>query len=251
MAPTSSAYHPLVRIAEFPSGARAARNRGDVVVIVDALRASATITCALSCGARCVRVVGELAEARTFLGRPGCLVAGERGGAKPPDLDLGNSPTEFLANAASIAGMEVVLSTSNGTRCLVSARGAEAVLVGSLPNQTAVVRAAWAIAIERQRSITYVAVGVLDSPAEEDVFAAARLALQTARLGGVWREDGLRDIARRDPLQVFLGSESAARLTALGYSADVRWCAQIDALDVAPVSRGGILRPWRDAPESQ
>jgi 2-phosphosulfolactate phosphatase len=232
---------PIVRVRELAEGARRAAALGDVVIVVDALRASATIACALACGAVAVRVVAELDEARTYLRKPGTLVAGERGGAKPPDLDLGNSPTEFLANASRIRGAEVVLTTSNGTRCLAAAAGAAALFVGSLPNLSAVARAAMQAALRAGRDLSIVAAGEGGAHSEEDQYAAGRLASAAEGMGATWENDVLRARLARPALQVFLGGNSAARLTGLGYADDVRWCAQQDVLDVAPVCRDRII----------
>jgi phosphosulfolactate phosphohydrolase-like enzyme len=68
------------------AGARRAVERGDLVMVVDALRASSTIVAALAGGARHVRPVATVEECR------GGVTAGKRGGAKQAGFDLGNSP---------------------------------------------------------------------------------------------------------------------------------------------------------------
>lgn len=68
-------------------GAREAAGRRAVTVVIDALRASATVTTALALGAREVLTLPSVEEARTYLGRLGYRVAGERHGAKIADFD--------------------------------------------------------------------------------------------------------------------------------------------------------------------
>jgi len=127
-----------------------------VVVIIDALRSSVTITSALVVGAVKVIPVLTVAGARAYLGREGYLVAGERGGVQVEDFHLGNSPTELWRQAVEMRGKTLVLTTSNGTRCLEAAQegGATAVLTGSLPNATALAQAAFDLAGGRGRDIS-------------------------------------------------------------------------------------------------
>nr|NIO67979.1 2-phosphosulfolactate phosphatase family protein [Anaerolineae bacterium] len=98
--------------------AREAAARGDVVVVIDALRASVTITSALVVGAVKVIPVLTVAEARAYLDREGYLVAGERGGVQIEGFHFGNSPTELWRQAAEVRGKTLVLTTSSGTRCV-------------------------------------------------------------------------------------------------------------------------------------
>ena len=93
--------------------AEKAADRGDIVVVVDALRASSTIVTALACGVRCVRPVALLSECR------GELTAAEVDGCRYEGTDLDNSPIAFLDGVH--VGTELVLRTSNGTQCVAAA----------------------------------------------------------------------------------------------------------------------------------
>jgi 2-phosphosulfolactate phosphatase len=133
-------------------GAQEAAARGDVVVVIDALRASVTITSALIVGAVRVIPVLTIDEARAYLDQEGYLVAGERGGVQVGGFHFGNSPTELWRQAAEVRGKTLVLTTSDGTRCVEAARGGAqcpelvegaAVLAGALPNATALAQAAF------------------------------------------------------------------------------------------------------------
>jgi len=85
-------------------------------------------------------------EARARLaGLPAALVAGERRGEPLEGFDLGNSPLEFTR--ARIGGRAVIMTTSNGTRALLAARGAAAIGVAAFVNLGAA--AAWALAARR------------------------------------------------------------------------------------------------------
>lgn len=75
-------------------GARAAAREGAAVVVVDAFRASTTISVLVSKGARVVPVA-SIEEAASYAGA--YYRIGERGSAKVHGFDFGNSPTEIEA----------------------------------------------------------------------------------------------------------------------------------------------------------
>jgi phosphosulfolactate phosphohydrolase-like enzyme len=236
-----------VRVEQGVRGARRGGERGDVVVIIDALRASATIVAALWAGARKVLPVLTVREANAYLGVPGYRVAGERGGAKLPQFDYGNSPAEMWDHRQELAGQTLVLTTSNGTRCVQAALpGAACVLAGSTVNAGSVARTAWAFAGRAGRDITLAAAGLDGQPAGEDTFSAALIGERLARLGATL-DEGWKCVREEDSLDVFLRSGSAARLTELGYAHDVRLVAQIDLWDLVPVyADGGFERAGQE-----
>jgi phosphosulfolactate phosphohydrolase-like enzyme len=219
------------------SGAARGAGRGDVVVIVDALRASVTIVAGLEAGAARVLPVLTVQEAESHLGDPRYRLAGERGGAKLPQFHFGNSPTEILAHRAEVEGRVLVVTTSNGTRCVNAALGgATAILVGSTVNASAVAGAAWKLAQERGADVTLLAAGLRDQPSSEDTYAQGLLASRLVDLGAV-PAVAVPDVQEADSLSIFVESEAAGRLTVLGYAEDVRLCAQIDVWDTVPIHR--------------
>ena len=247
------------------SGAREAAARGDVVVVVDALRASVTITCALVVGAVKVIPVLTVVEARAYLDRKGYLVAGERGGVQIEGFHFGNSPTELWRQATEVRGKTLVLTTSSGTRCVEAARGGAAqcpepcpeprrracpelaegavegaVLAGALPNATALAQAAFDLAGERGRDIALIAAGVNGQAAVEDLFAAQVIAQRLVAMGAVLAEGEWVDhAAESEAAEVLKNSLSGQKLRGLGYGEDVAFCAQMDVFDVVPILRDG------------
>ena len=222
-------------------GAREAAARGDVVAIIDALRASVTITSALVVGAVQVIPVLTVAEAQAHLGREGYLVAGERGGVQIEGFHFGNSPTELERRATEVRGKTLVLTTSNGTRCVEAARrGAAAVLAGALPNATALAQAVFDLARERGGDISLIAAGVEDQATVEDLFAARLIAQRLAGMGAVPADGRWDDYpAESQAVKVLKNSPSGQKLRGLGYGEDVAFCAQIDVLDAVPIYRDG------------
>src|SRR6184192_1083951 len=105
-----------VQVHLLPGLAPAGRLAGGLAVVIDVLRATTTIVCALAAGCDCVIPCAEVEEARAKAGgmRAGkVLLGGERGGRPLPGFDLGNSPLEYTA--AVCRGTSLVLTTTNGT----------------------------------------------------------------------------------------------------------------------------------------
>jgi len=110
---------------------------GKIAVVIDVLRATTSIVEALGNGARCVVPVASVDGARLIAHeRDSALLCGERGGIKPEGFSLGNSPFEY--GRGVVAGKDCVLTTTNGTRALHMAVGADEVLVGAITNVDAV-----------------------------------------------------------------------------------------------------------------
>lgn len=110
-----------------------------VAAVVDVLRATSTMAQALASGYRRILCCAELEEARALKAElPEALVGGERKAVRIEDFDVGASPREFLEARAET----LILSTTNGTRTiLTAAESCDEVLLGSLLNLEAVVRA--------------------------------------------------------------------------------------------------------------
>ncbi|MFT4521747.1 MAG: 2-phosphosulfolactate phosphatase [Bacteroidia bacterium] len=101
------------------------------VVVIDVLRATSTICAALSNGAKAVIPVVSTEEALSFKGE-GFLIAGERNGEKVDGFDFGNSPLEY--NRELVKDKTLVLTTTNGTKCIDKSSAAAEILVGSFGN---------------------------------------------------------------------------------------------------------------------
>lgn len=225
--------YPAIRIGLGAQAALAASRRGDVIVVVDALRASSTIVTALAHGMRGVRPVTSVDAC------VGDVTAGERGGRKVEQLDFDNSPLSFMA--AELAGRELVLTSTNGTECLNAAAShpTSVTLVGSLLNATAVAQAALARARAASRGITIVCAGRNNEMAAEDLLAASEIALA---MPGAPVLGDIKPVACNDYYREFLASDSGRNLSSLGKTEDVIFCAVKDRYPVVPVYRDGIVR---------
>lgn len=223
---------PHVFIELGPSGAKAASDRGDVIIVVDALRATSTIVAALAGGMISVRPVATVDECI------GEVTAGERGGLKVPHLDFDNSPLAFAGGEHR--GKKLCLTTTNGAECLLSAAQKEnaVVLAGALLNSTAVAKAALTLAQRHTCNITIVVAGRNNQIAVEDQIAATQIALA---IPGAEVRGNVPMLTVNDFLIDFLNSDSGRNLSSLGRVQDVIFCAQKDAFGVVPILRDGEL----------
>lgn len=216
------------------------------VAVVDCLRATTTIAAALAAGCSAVVPVEEEALARRWAAERGAILAGERACIPPAGFDLGNSPTAFTPSM--IAGREVVLWTTNGSRALarVAEAGAE-VLAFALVNAAAT---AEHLAREGCRRLAIVCAGTEGAFSLEDAFAAGALLDRLTGSEGIGPHFDERATAalllyrggREDPRAVLDATAAAAKLRQSGLGTDVGFAAQEDTLNVVPAWRSGALR---------
>jgi 2-phosphosulfolactate phosphatase len=229
---------------------------GTACVVFDVLRATTSMTAALAQGAVRIFPVRKITQAMELQRRhPGALLAGEREGVRiraaqtgGADFDLGNSPREFTG--PRVAGREIIMTTTNGTRALQCCLGAQHILAGAVVNLAAV--AAW---IEREKPdrLLVVCAGTFEEAAYEDTWAAGALCelvwkqFQNAAVADsahIAREIYLG--AQRDPVGALQHSRNARRLLANPeLRDDVAFCWQRDALQVVGELRNGAVERMR------
>jgi len=199
-------------------------------VVIDVLRATSVICQAFASGYERIVCVGEVDEARALAG-DGVALGGERHNVRPEGFDYGNSPREFAAGPATHSTL--VLTTTNGTRLLLAASArCESVIVGSLLNLDAVVRA---VAASGVPEVALLCAGVEGRFAVDDAYVAGVLAGEIGgepddsaaaaiRLAGSFAsdEDGIG------------GGVSAENIRRVGLEDDIPFCAQRGLLDVVP-----------------
>jgi 2-phosphosulfolactate phosphatase len=207
-----------------------------VGIVVDVLRATSTITQALASGYRRVLCCAEIDDARSLAETEGpARLAGERRLESIPGFDFGNSPREVSGTPPVET---LVLSTTNGTRLLVSAADRfEHVYVGSLLNLDAVAAAARA----HGEDVAVLCAGVLGELALDDAYCAGRIA---EALGGDCSDSATAAIrlalSYADAREGLGAGRSAWNLRRHGLEADIEWCANVNALDAVPRYAGAV-----------
>ncbi len=226
----------------------------DCAIAVDVLRATSTIATALAANAEAVQVFSSIEQLMQVSEQwlpDKRLRAGERGGAKVPGCDLGNSPLDCTPDL--VEGKRLFISTTNGTRCLERIQAAETVLTAALINRSAVVNY---LLRYRPATVWVVGSGWEGNFSLEDTVCAGAIVHQlAARLAG----DGhpLEALAGNDEvfgavalytqwqnnlLGLMHHASHGQRLLRLDCHDDLKYCAQTDSLNVLPIQKEpGVL----------
>jgi len=112
-------------------------HKGKVIVVVDILRATSVICTMFHNGARAIIPVRTLDEAK-MKKEDGYIVVAERDGKKLDFADFGNSP--FYFTPETVGGKTIVYSTTNGTNAITIGKEAEAIVIASFLNLSAIVK---------------------------------------------------------------------------------------------------------------
>jgi 2-phosphosulfolactate phosphatase len=222
---------------------------GRSVVVFDVLRATTTMTAALAAGVREIRVLADLESARRAADRfhGPRLLCGESNCLPPPGFDLGNSPGTF--NRAAHAGRVAFMSTTNGTRAILAARGAHAIFTGALVNASAVARAVAA----GGRPVTLLCAGTGGEIALEDLIGAGAVLDHVISTANYRPAGDTALIARqvfacaranlRSALTEAAGGQNVVRA---GLPADIDFAARLDVIEAVGVLEGAepVVRPW-------
>lgn len=241
-----------VHVTWGPTGAALAAQRGDVIVVVDVLSFSTTLSVAVARDFTCL--VYSSAELE---GLGGPALAAIRLGARPLGSRAKAAPGQPSLSPASLLfaepGQRVVVTSLNGASVVAAASPAPAVLIGALRNAGACARtAARLLDSTRAGRITVVACGEQWSsvapdegglrPCAEDWIGAGAICAGLAELGYSLSAEA-RLAAATWSTAVVLGElgdcVSARELRSAGYLADVELALQVDTDEKVPVRMGG------------
>ena len=194
-------------------------------IVVDVVRATSTIAQALAAGYGRVLCVPEIEQARALREEiQDSVVGGERDAVRIEGFDAGASPREFLEPRAST----LILSTTNGTRTIVTAaERCDEVLVGSLLNLDAVVRAA----TERGEDVAVICAGYKGAFAFDDAYCAGRI---VQALAGDRTDAAVAAALLAEAFPSALDGLNARTYGPPGLEADIEFCARESVLDVVP-----------------
>lgn len=194
-----------------------------VVVVVDIFRATSCMVAGLSNDVKAIFPVATVEECLE-LGKQGKLMAGERGGIKIPEFDLGNSPFDYLQK--HVSGREVAVSTTNGTLALSKSQSADEVLVGAFLNLSATSE----YLKELKKDLVIHCAGWKGTVNLEDTLYAGAL---IDRLGGVELKDDSSFVAhslflqhQHNLLSAAERSAHAQRLAGFGIKKDIAFSLQ-------------------------
>ena len=205
---------------------------GKIVVVIDILRASSTITTALANGAVSIHPVLTPEDAfRVAAESSEKLCCGERKGLKVEGFDLGNSPRKFTSKLVS--GKQIVLTTTNGTRTINACVSAKSLLVGSFLNLSSIVD----FLQKAKASVVFVCAGRMGQFCTEDsTFAGACL----NRMPDWQLSDSARTALliykhhQNDLLAMLKACDHGRYLEQIGLTQDLNFCAQVDHYPIVP-----------------
>jgi 2-phosphosulfolactate phosphatase len=226
-------------------------NLADCAIAIDVLRATTTIVTALGVGAEAVQVFSDmdkLMQESAAWPAEKRLCAGERGGSKVAGCDLGNSPLDCTPEL--MHHKRLFISTTNGTRALQKIQAVPTVLAAALINRHAVVNY---LLSTKPSQVCMVGAGWEGSFALEDtVCAGAIIHSLMTQLGCpldalVGNDEATAAVALYQHWQdnligLFHLASHGQRLLRIDCQADLKYCAQLDTLDVLPTQREiGVL----------
>ena len=221
-----------------------------VATVIDTLRFTTTACQALAVGARGVTVAAEVQAAHRIAAAHTStpLLCGERLCRPIAGFDLGNSPFEYTAER--VRGKQLIFTTTNGTRAVAAAREATSILLGALVNCAAVAKAMHAVPAPSVGWI--ICAGTDGQIAEEDVVTAGAIlscllqfdaTLQLGNEGARLALEAWNDISQlpqatrqADLVRLFGQASGGKNLIDSGYSQDLEFAAQVDALSLVPQS---------------
>ena len=211
--------------------------RDCVVVVIDILRATSTISTALYNGAKAIIPVDSV-EKCIRLGREmECITAGERDGKVAEGLQYGNSSFEYPREF--IEGKTLVLTTTNGTKLLhmALAKGATEIITGSFLNLSAVSEHLMSL----NKNVILACAGWKDKVNLEDTLFAGAVASRikeqfNVNCDATQMAETLYSVAK-DDLFEFMKAKDAShyhRLIGFGLEKDIRHCLTPDLANVLP-----------------
>lgn len=210
----------------------------DVVIMIDALRASTTIITALQ-NFNTIIPVKTIKKATLLAKKFNATLAGERDGAKIDGFQVGNSPV----NIKNFSGEKLVLTTTNGTRVLDDMNAK--VLIGSFINAETVARNALELA---DQHIELVMAGVKGEFAIEDFLGAGEIVSYLKINDPNLKMDemalaALMASSNRDKVNnAVKNSKSATKLCSLGLNKDIEFSLQRNIYNIVPIYKNGIIK---------
>jgi len=228
-----------IDVAFTPSEIDDSRVRDRIIVVVDVLRASTTITTALNNGAREVIPVLDVETAlkmRTNLSAELTLLCGERNGRIIDGFDLGNSPSEYVSER--ITGKVLVFSTTNGTLAAAKARGSREMVIGSFVNLSRVVEY---LSGRGDGDATILCSGKQNTFSLEDAVCAGMIINRLCELkppvltDGARAAQGLYKRFGRSLLSLLNSCDHGKYLASIGFARDLESCAAVDSVPILPV----------------
>ena len=211
-----------------------------IVVVIDILRATSSITYGIENGAKAIIPVSNVEDCLKYADQ-GHLLAAERNGEVVAGYDFGNSP--FSYTKEKVGGKTVVLTTTNGTKALhLANKRAAQVIIGSFLNLDSICE----YLKNSDKDVLLLCAGWKDQFNLEDTLFAGAVVNQLRKNfehfddSSVAAED-LYILAKDDLRKYLHKSSHSHRLAELNIEEDVVFCLQLNVCTAIPVLEGERL----------
>jgi len=230
-----------------PKDIAKAVQRGDVIIVIDVLRCCSTIVTALANAAEGVIPTKTVKEARVLHKKhPEFILAGERRGIKLKGFDLGNSPLEF--SPQKVKGKHIILTTTSGTKAIISSKKAKYVFTGAFLNAEATARAALKTAEREETGISLISAGTNGRFSLEDFICAGAIA-KSFPADNIEHSDAVLAAllafqqARKSLKKVIQSGCHVRYLISQGFEKDVKFCSQLNVFEIGPFLKDETVAP--------
>ena len=219
--------------------------KGKSTVVIDILRATTSMTAALSNGARSIipvdtiRNAFELAEA----GSEDHILAGEHNTHRIEGFSLGNSPLEF--DQETVKDKSIIFLTTNGTKAIVKARLSENLLICSFNNLENTAETICNLSDD----VIILCSGTDGLFSKEDTYCGGRLIERISRISdNIEMSDSaeaavsLCDQWGTDILRVLKASFHGKKLMSNGFEKDLYFASQLNNVALSPYYSDGEIK---------
>jgi 2-phosphosulfolactate phosphatase len=221
------------------------------VIILDVLRATTTMTIALTNGAKEIIPTENIATAvRVAKGSKNSLLCGERNGKVVEGFNLGNSPLEYTPEV--VKDKSLIFSTTNGTLAIIKSKFAKNCLLCSFVNISAIVDYMNIM----DEDFTIICSGKLNDFCLEDAVCAGMLLSKVSSGRNLEMQDSeiaainlyndlvtIQGVPSEDKiLKLFHMSEHGKYLSKIGFEKDLEISSRVDSYPHIPIFRNGVIR---------
>jgi len=224
--------------------------RDKIIVVIDVLRASTTITYAMRAGAREIIPVASVDQAMKIVGNlhsTSTILCGERNGKRVDGFKLGNSPSEYTEEA--VEGKALIITTTNGAVALTKAKHARQCFVSGFVNMSATVEALAQVPGLENETLHILCSGREEQFSLEDATCAGMLITRISqKFSNVRYTDSARAALSvyaqfgSDIPRTLRESDHGQILVSLGFEDDIRLASEIDSVPLVPVLEQNAIK---------
>ena len=235
-------YKPLVEVCFSPEQYSLFGNNFDIVVVIDVLRATSVICTAFHYGVKKIIPISSIEEASIYL-KKGFHVAAERKGEIVNGFKLGNSPLTYMND--DLEGQTLVITTTNGTKAIETAKDCKQLLIGSFLNLDALSN----YLIQMNKNVLLLASGWQGKFCLEDTICAGAICDQLLKTN---KFDSVNDTtvaskylfqsAQSNYFGYLKASSHRKRLKKLKLNEDIKYCLTPNLTDVIPFREDNYLK---------